>query len=134
MFIVIYLYVIILINNMNKKESEPRGITEILFNGSPNFFGGLSNEEELAEECPAEFKEDNTWSEYAMKLFFGGGNISNWEWLSEDIEECKKQMACFHGLMGSFDLPHEDKEAVAGWMLSKMLKKVPEYLPQKKEN
>lgn len=118
---------------MTNKENKPNQILDTMFTGESSYFGGLSNEIELAEKCPEEYKTDNLWSQYAMMLFFRGGNISNWEWQSEDIEECKKQRACFHALMGSFGLPHEDKEAVAGWMLSKMLKKVPEYLPQEEK-
>lgn len=100
-----------------------------LFAGKPQLFGGLSNERELAEVCPDEFKSGNVWSSYAMKLFFCGGNIGNWEWKSDDKEICKHQMGCFNGLLGTFDLRHQDKEAVAGWMLSEMLTEVPEYIP-----
>ena len=41
-------------------------------------------------------------------------------------------MGCFQGVLGTFGLRHEDKEAVAGWMLSEMLAEVPEYIPGKK--
>lgn len=29
------------------------------------------------------------------------------------------------GLLQTFDIPHEDKESVAGWMLSEMLNEIP---------
>lgn len=99
-----------------------------LFGGEPEFLGGLSNENELAVACPDEFKDDNPWSSYAMKLFFSGGKIANWKWKSDDPSERRRQMGCFHSLLGTFGLPHEDKEAVAGWMLSEMLTEVPEYI------
>jgi hypothetical protein len=111
------------------KEKEP---VEILFSGEPVVFGGLSNEEVLAKECPEKFKDSNPWSNYASSVFFRGANISNWKWVTEDQYTRKKQLACFHGLLSGFNLHHEDKEAVAGWMLSKMLKEVPKYLAPKK--
>jgi hypothetical protein len=40
-------------------------------------------------------------------------------------QQKNKQFSCFRGLLGSFCLPHEGKEAVAGWMLSEMLTEVP---------
>jgi len=112
------------------KEKDP---VEILFSGKPGYFGGLSNEEELAQVCPGEFKKkENPWSEYASRLFFGGANISNWKWATDNQEERKQQLACLHGVLGGFALDHKDKEAVAGWMLSKILTEVPEYLEPKK--
>ena len=53
---------------------------ELLFSGGPEPFGGLTNEDELAKACPEEFQQRNPWSDYAMKLFFFGGNIKNWKW------------------------------------------------------
>jgi hypothetical protein len=103
-------------------------MSEQLFAGSPEPFGGLNNEDELAKACPEEFQGDNPWSDYAMKLFYFGGNIKNWKWKSEDKAVKNKQFACFHGLLGTFGLRNEDKEAVAGWMLSEMLTEVPEYI------
>ena len=111
------------------KEKDP---VETLFSGKPGFLGGLSNEDELAEVCPEEFKKDNPWSDYASRMFFGGANISNWKWATDDETIRKTQKACLSGLLGTFGLDHQDKEAVAGWMLSKMLTKVPEYLEPKK--
>ncbi len=100
-----------------------------LFTGKPEPFGGLSNERELAKQCPPEFKKTNKWSDAAMRLFFSGGNIAHWKWKSEDPEERKKQKQCFTSVLGTFDLKHEDKEAVAGWMLSEMLSEVPSHIP-----
>lgn len=107
--------------------------TAVLFAGKPQLFGGLSNECELAEACPAEFKRGNPWSSYARRVFFGGANIANWKWKSSDEAERRHQKACFQALLGTFDLKHQDKEAVAGWMLSEMLTEVPEYVPGKKD-
>jgi len=103
----------------------------LLFSGSPEMLGGLTNEDDLAKACPEEFQRDNPWSEYASKLFFMGGSIKNWKWKSEDNKVKGRQFACFRGLLGTFGLPHEDKEAVAGWMLSEMLMEVPEYIAGK---
>lgn len=116
---------------MANKENKPNEILDTMFTGSPGILGGLSNEKELALKCPEEYKMENLWSKYAMEYFFKGGYIfSNWEWQSENGKERERQIICFLGLMGTFKLKHEDKEAVSGWMLSKMLKKVPEYLPR----
>lgn len=104
----------------------------LLFAGRPEFLGGLTNEEELAKACPGQFRDDNSWSNYTMQLFFRGGTVSNWEWKSDDKAERTRQFNCFHGLLGTFGLSQADKEAVAGWMLSEMLKEVPEYIPPKK--
>lgn len=118
---------------MKNKEKKQNEKLDTMFTGTPGFFGGLSNEIELAQKCPEEYKIDNPWSQYAMMLFFRGGNISNWEWQSEDSVERKQQKACFSALLGTFELKHEDKEAISGWMLSKMLKKVPDYLPREEK-
>jgi len=100
---------------------------EALFSGNAELLGGLSNEAELARNCPAEFKQDNPWSDYAMQLFFRGGKLTNWKWRNTDQGHQRHQLACFRGLISTFGLKHEDKEAVAGWMLSVMLTEVPEY-------
>jgi hypothetical protein len=104
-----------------------------LFEGNPGFLGGLSNESELARSCPEEFKKQNPWSEYADKIFYMGGSIKNWEWKTDDQDVRKKQIECFKGLLGTFGLRTEDKSAVAGWMLSEMLKEVPEYVGHPEE-
>jgi len=111
------------------KEKDP---VEVLFSGKPGFLGGLSNEEELAQICPEEFKKDNPWSNYASRIFTRGVTISNWKWATDDQNKRKTQFACLDGLLGGFALEQEDKEAVAGWMLSKILTEVPEYLEPKK--
>ena len=107
--------------------------TSPLFAGQPWPLGGLSNERELAKTCPPKFKNGNAWSSYASRVFFGGANIANWKWKSDDEAVRRHQKGCFHGLLGTFDLKHEDKEAVAGWMLSEMLTEVPEYVLGKKD-
>lgn len=102
-------------------------MSKSLFSGNPSSLGGLSNERELARQCPPKFQQrSNKWSHYASLLFFNGGNISKWNWKSDDKDEREKQLACFKALLGTFDLKHEDKEAVAGWMLSEMLTDVPD--------
>lgn len=108
-------------------------IDDLLFSGKPQVFGGLSNELELEEVCPSEFREENSWSDYASKIFFMGADISKWKWRETDPEERKKKLQCFDGLLGSFGISHEGKEAVAGWMLSVMLEEVPEWISAKKE-
>jgi len=105
-----------------------------LFAGEPLPLGGLSNEEELSMLCPEEFKKPNPWSEYAMKFFFEGGKIGNWKWKSDDKKVRVHQLNCFHGFLATFEIPHKDKESVAGWMLSEMLEEVPEMLEEVPEH
>ncbi|HOX29757.1 MAG TPA: hypothetical protein P5080_00020 [Candidatus Paceibacterota bacterium] len=104
-----------------------------LFAGKPLPLGGLSNEEELVKECPAEFKNGNPWSSLAMGIFYQGARISNWKWKSPDLAIRKHQLNCFYGLIGSMDIKHQDKKSVAGWMLSEMLTEVPERIPLAEE-
>ena len=96
----------------------------VLFAGRPEGLGGLSNEEELVKECPPEFLSNNPWSNYASSIFFQGAKVATWKWKSDDPAERRRQMACFKGLLGSF-IDHNEKESVAGWMLSEMLTEVP---------
>ncbi len=105
--------------------SRIEGMTEQLFTGQPGIFGGLSNENDLVEACPEIFKSPNDWSKYAMSLFYSGGSTTNWKWKSEDKAERRRQEACLKALFESFDVSHEFKEAVAGWMLFEMLTEVP---------
>lgn len=107
--------------------------TTQLFAGQPGLLSGLSNEGELVEACPTEFRKHNPWSDYAMKLFYRGGNISNWKWKSENESERKWQLLCFNAFLATFGVSHQDKEAIAGWMLSEMLTEVPEHLYPVKE-
>jgi hypothetical protein len=115
-------------------ESREKELMEqnrkMLFEGVPQMLGGLTNEVALTRACPEEFREENPWSEYAMKLFYCGGGIRNWEFKTQDQETQNKQFGCFQSFLGTFGVPHEDKEAVAGWMLSEMLVKVPVHLPK----
>lgn len=104
-----------------------------LFSGVASPFGGLSNEQELVKLCPEKFKKENDWGEYAIKIFYSGGIISKWKYKNTDKKEQNKQRACFKGLLSTFGIPHEDKEAVSGWMLSEMLTEVPKYIPRDKD-
>jgi hypothetical protein len=102
----------------------PHVKTPLLFEGSISF-AGLSNERELAKLCPAEFRKPNRWSRYAMKIFYSGGSTANWKWRSDNPEERGYQRKCWVAILSGFDLSHEDKTAVSGWMLSEMLTEVP---------
>ena len=111
-----------------KEEENLKKLKELLFSGKPGVLGGLSNEEALARACPVEFKSfRNGWSSLAMNIFYHGGDLSHWRFKNKD--NASKQFSCFEGLIHSFGLSHEDKQAVAGWMLSEMLEELPEYLP-----
>lgn len=100
-------------------------VSSTLFSGTALGFGGLSNEKELVAACPQEFKKTNAWSYAAMMYLCGEVNASAWTLKSPDDAERQRQRHCFRGLLSGFDLSHEDKAAVAGWMLSEMLSEVP---------
>ncbi len=108
--------------------------TKELFKGTPGILGGLSNEEELVRKCPEKFWQDNPWSRYALWVFARGANIKNWEYRAEEEKVRKRQLGCFKGVLGTFNLSQEAKLAVAGWMLSEMLEEVPEYIPPAKQD
>ena len=107
---------------------------EAPFNGKPKLFDGVTNERDLAKICPPQFQRDNPWSDYASRIFFGGvSNISNWKWRDDSKEIQSQKGACFSALLSGSRLKHEDKEAIAGWMLSEMLLEVPAYIAPKKK-
>ena len=113
---------------MNQQVAAVSPVEE-LFSGEAMPLGGLSNEEELVKLCPREFYEpSNPWSTLGMKIFHKGAVISNWKWKSDDLEVKEDQAACLHGLLGTYNIGHHDKRAVAGWMLSEMLSEVPEHI------
>jgi len=97
----------------------------MLFDGEPSVFGGLSNEQELMKRCSEEFLESSPWSDYAYKMFERGVDMSNWKWNAKDQETREHQKECLVSLLRTYGLGQFDKEAVAGWMLSVMLKEVP---------
>jgi hypothetical protein len=100
--------------------------TEKLFSGSPAFFGGLSNERELIPLIPDQFRRhDNPYTRLANLIFFNGANMAVWPFRSTNEAERIRQKRCLRAVLSGFDLSHEDKEALGGWMLSEMLTEVP---------
>ncbi|MDD5696583.1 MAG: hypothetical protein PHO90_01240 [Candidatus Pacebacteria bacterium] len=98
-----------------------------LFAGKPEPLGGLSNERDLVEICPDDFKSmANPWTDYAADLFYNGGSIKDWKWKTLDAEKQKQQLRCLSGILGGCDLGHEEKLALAGWMLSEMISEIPD--------
>lgn len=112
-------------------ETKETTAVEQLFAGQPRLFGGLSNERELVAMLPPEFPArfvrpfTNPWIEAASRIFFAGAKTSEWKWRSEDADVRQHQIECFAGALKGFDLKHEEKEALCGWMLSEMLTEVP---------
>ncbi len=105
----------------------------VLFAGFPSD-NDLSNEDVLIAMCPEEFKSENCWSIYAMMLYFHGGHIRNWSWKSNDLAVKQHQLKCFKAVLATCGFRHEEREAIAGWMLSDMLTTCPEYEPIPREN
>lgn len=91
---------------------------ELLCSGTPGGFGGLSNEQELAQQCPQEFKKGNRWTQIVEISFVAGTKKTPLKFKTDDQALRVKQWECFKALLGTFDLSHQDKVAVAGWMLS----------------
>lgn len=121
-----------LLKRMENREKElMEQNKKMLFEGVPQPMGGLTNEVALTRACPEEFRHRNPWTEYAMHLFYEGGDISNWEFKATNKEIQNKQFRCFRAFLGTFGVAHQDKEAVAGWMLSEMLVRVPERLTKR---
>lgn len=106
---------------------------EDLFKGEQEEFGGLGNESDLLEICPAEFKKNhyNKWVKYAEAMYCYGADVSDWKWKSDHEKEREKQWSCLQAILKSPDLSQNDKNALAAWMLSEMLLEVPKYLPLK---
>jgi len=98
----------------------------ILFEGMVLFDGGLSNETELLNSCPEEFKGDNPWSEYVARVFYEECSTINWRWKTDSGKERAIRIAHLVSLLDSQTLNQEEIFSVAGWMLSEMLKEVPE--------
>lgn len=82
------------------------------------------NETMLLDACPHAFKKSNRWSDYASMLFFTG-DTSNWKWKTVNEETKNLQLRHLYGILNTIILSHEDKMAIAGWMLSEMLTEVP---------
>jgi hypothetical protein len=99
-----------------------------LFSGQSMLLGGLTNEKELIKLCPEKFKYRNPWSDYATQLFFKGGSISDWKWKTSNQSEKEQQLEFLQGILSSLFISQEDKEAIAGWMLSEMLIDVPKRI------
>src|SRR3989344_6016502 len=97
-----------------------------LFAGESLPLGGLSNENDLAEICPQEFKSTgNRWSGFARLISRGGinaaGNYWNWRWKSTSLNEREYQLRLLLNLLDTtFVLNFENRVAIAGWMLSEM--------------
>jgi len=115
------------VNDVGKSATSASvSSTHLLFSGKPNFFGGLSNERELVSLIPTEFRNRrNPWTALASSVFFQGANITGWSFKTANQEVRTQQLACFKAALSGFDLSHDDKEALCGWMLSEMLTELP---------
>lgn len=100
-----------------------------LFSGKIVHGGGLSNGTGLWENCPDKFKTPNSWSKLASELFSGKGSFffQELEWVSNDGVKRDHQKSCLYGILTTDRkiLAPEQKNAIAGWMLSVMLKELP---------
>ncbi len=116
------------------RENVPEGM-KIPFTGHPDIdFIGLTNEEELAEICPEDFKQDNPWTKYASHFVKKDVKRRNrliitthWRYKPGTEEERRHKLSCFTTILASPNLHFKQKIPIAGWMLSEILEEVPEY-------
>lgn len=83
-------------------------------------------EQELVRHIPAEFQKGNKWTDAANAIFFSGSKVSNWKWKTKNEKERSHQFKCFRVLLSSWNLKHEQKQALCGWALSEMLTSPPQ--------
>jgi len=98
--------------------------------------GGLSNERELVDACPEEFRFCSSWGNYVTLILFNGipdlDWFSAWKWRTDDRHQQHKQRVYFLCLLASNGLTDEEKQEVGGWMLSEMLVEFPPVIWGKK--
>jgi hypothetical protein len=86
---------------------------------------------ELVDVCPAEFRRDNKWSNFAVKLFVTmraddrASDHRQWEWQLDPGPELERRFARFREVCRNVNLPPDEHKAVAGWMLHELLFDVP---------
>lgn len=98
-------------------------IGEAPFIGDVLPFGGLTTDAELDAQLPDEFLGSD-WCRIAHDIFAGEfdyDNISGWRFVDEDPGVIVKKMKLIYGLLGSFELRHERKLGVGGWMISSLV-------------
>jgi hypothetical protein len=88
--------------------------------------GQINNIKELVKATPEEFhNRRNEWNHLAETLFYKGGTLGGeTNYKNPDVSE--GQARFIHACLKSWDFKHEHKQAVCGWLLSLMLKEVPE--------
>lgn len=100
----------------------------------PHFFRGIvnqrpTNEIDLQQHCPAEFRDGtNPWNVYARRLFHEGGMFTSWDWKlmsRADKADLEKKFTSLLRATNS-QLHDDDRIAVLAWMLSGMLSDIPE--------
>ncbi len=79
----------------------------------------------LQEFVRKNLEGSSPWKKYASRIFFRGCKTGNWKWKPNSNIVRENQMNCLNGILSGFELSHQDKESVAGWMLSEMLEEVP---------
>ena len=102
---------------------------EFLFTGELLRPKGLSNEGTLAIECPQEFFDpDNPWSSCAASYILKGRtDLRGWKWKTNDQQTRIQQVLRLEEIVSGSSLDADHQRAVAGWMLSEMLRQVPKY-------
>lgn len=97
-----------------------------LFDGKILGPGNVSNEKELTVLCPKEFFDsENPWSLCAAFFILHGTKMLGWKWKTQDYKVRVQQALHLEEIMASPTLEHDHRQAIAGWMLSEMLREVP---------
>jgi hypothetical protein len=101
-------------------------VSEVLFGGKIN----LLDMNQALRDCPAEFKNGSDWSTYVGKCI-NGLHTADWKWKIPSGDERGIWLGRLAFLLYSPKFRIEDRICIGGWMLSEMLKEIPEY-PKKK--
>jgi len=88
------------------------------FSNKQNFYAAL-------KACPNEFfNKDTKYNQLFSKMFFEGltkEEFANLKFRSSDRDTKRIRGRYLKSIMTSFELKHEDKEAVCAWLLSMII-------------
>ena len=80
----------------------------------------------MADRCLDASRQGNAWNECVGRLSFQGASVAGRRWKSPVVVKRRSRAVCLSGLLESFGLKKDGKEAVAGRLLSEMLVEVSE--------
>lgn len=90
--------------------------------------------ETLIKTCPEKFQWPNPWSRYPELLLKHGDlspDCNNWRWKKVHEKEKEKWQKQFQAIVQDPKVSFHYRVSIGGWLLSRVLKVVPEYIPGK---